>query len=264
MFENLLRAVRRFGSGRFGTASTRGRQPRLVVLEHASIAAGRQIILVRRDNVEHLLMIGGPSDIVVEANIVRGAPAADEVMLPRAIPFPETGSWPPQPVTPWPRPEPRIERLRDEPARAMPPEHHTEAASHRAREPLPALHEKIPASLGQRGNRAGGTGRPHSVEPRRELRAEPHAALGRSAAAEIVAAADQSQAEMMQRFQAAVHKFRPEGDGRAQSAPPPRKYAAAVEAAPYSPELPRRPRSGEARRALAEERKSRTTGSMRV
>ena len=149
--------------------------------------------------------------------------------------------------------------------RAMPPEHHTEAASHRAREPLPALHEKIPASLGQRGNRAGGTGRPHSVEPRRELRAEPHAALGRSAAAEIVAAADQSQAEMMQRFQAAVHKFRPEGDGRAEvsatpaqvrcggggGARPSANYHAARAAA--KPDVRSQKR-----------RKSRTTGSMRV
>ena len=198
-------------------------------------------------------MIGGPSDIVVEANIVRGAPAADEVMLPRAIPFPETGSWPPQPQpVDRPRPERRIERVRDEPAMAMPPEHHTEATSPRAREPLPALHEKIPASLGPLGNRAGGA--PHSVEPRPEPRAEPRAALGRPAAAEIVAAPDQTHAEMKQRFGAAVHEFRSEGEGRAPSAPPPRKYAAAVEAAPYSPELPRRPRGAEARRALAEEK----------
>jgi flagellar biogenesis protein FliO len=47
-------AVRRFGSGRLG-ASTRGRQPRLAVIDYASVDGRRRLILVRRDNVEHLL-----------------------------------------------------------------------------------------------------------------------------------------------------------------------------------------------------------------
>ena len=42
MFENLLRAVRRFGSGRFGAASTRRRQPRLAYSSTlASLQAGK-------------------------------------------------------------------------------------------------------------------------------------------------------------------------------------------------------------------------------
>src|SRR5438309_11938377 len=98
-------AVRRFGSGRLG-ASTRGRQPRLAVIDYASVDGRRRLILVRRDNVEHLLMIGGPSDIVVEPNIVRAVAAARDIgrapagidALTRAIPLPENGgSWPPQP-----------------------------------------------------------------------------------------------------------------------------------------------------------------------
>jgi flagellar protein FliO/FliZ len=64
-------AVRRFGTGRLGGASARGRQPRLGVIDYASVDARRRLILVRRDNVEHLLMIGGPTDVVVEANIIR-------------------------------------------------------------------------------------------------------------------------------------------------------------------------------------------------
>ena len=98
-------AVRRFGSGRLG-ASTRGRQPRLAVIDYASVDGRRRLILVRRDNVEHLLMIGGPSDIVVEPNIVRAVPAARDIGRPpagiealtRTIPLPENGgSWPLQP-----------------------------------------------------------------------------------------------------------------------------------------------------------------------
>src|SRR5271169_2052228 len=67
-------AVRRFGSGRLG-ANTRGRQPRLAVIDYASVDGRRRLILVRRDNVEHLLMIGAPTDVVVVPNIVRATPA---------------------------------------------------------------------------------------------------------------------------------------------------------------------------------------------
>ncbi|MGB7101241.1 MAG: flagellar biosynthetic protein FliO, partial [Xanthobacteraceae bacterium] len=102
-------AVRRFGGGRL-SSTARGRQPRLAVIDYASVDARRRLILVRRDNVEHLLMIGGPTDIVVEPNIVRATPAARDVpsarppvaadALPRVIPLPEApanGSWPLQP-----------------------------------------------------------------------------------------------------------------------------------------------------------------------
>src|ERR1700692_3820481 len=102
-------AVRRFGAGRLG-AGARGRQPRLAVIDYASVDGRRRLILVRRDNVEHLLMIGGPTDVVVEPNIVRAVAAPRDVpgarptagmgALPRALPLPENGangSWPLQP-----------------------------------------------------------------------------------------------------------------------------------------------------------------------
>ena len=112
-------AVRRFGAGRLGGAGTRGRQPRLAVVDYASVDSRRRLILVRRDNIEHLVLIGGPTDVVVEANIVRAAPATREATLtrpppaaetlPRAPPLPENGngSWPlrPEPMGP-PRPAP--------------------------------------------------------------------------------------------------------------------------------------------------------------
>src|SRR3974377_1751611 len=76
--------VRRCGGGRLG-AITRGRQPRLAVIDYASVDNRRRLILVRRDNVEHLLMIGGPSDIVVEPNIVRAVPATADGRAPAGI-----------------------------------------------------------------------------------------------------------------------------------------------------------------------------------
>jgi flagellar protein FliO/FliZ len=139
--------VRRFGAERFGGSSARGRQPRLAVVDAAAVDARRKLVIIRRDNVEHLLMIGGPTDVVVEQNIVRamGAPRdkAEPTLgrgmsvsetLTRPVPLGEGNMWPLQPETngrtpravpeepaqwTWPaqpepqrssRPEPRVEK----------------------------------------------------------------------------------------------------------------------------------------------------------
>ena len=60
----------------------RGRQPRLGIVDIYELDRQRQLILLRRDNVEHLLLVGGPNDVIVERNIHRGAGArlpVDEV-----------------------------------------------------------------------------------------------------------------------------------------------------------------------------------------
>src|SRR5882757_345764 len=66
--------MRRFSGATLIPSGARGRQPRLGVIDAASVDGRRRLVLVRRDNVEHLLLIGGPSDIVVEQNIVRAVP----------------------------------------------------------------------------------------------------------------------------------------------------------------------------------------------
>lgn len=45
--------------------------PRLTVTDAAAVDGQRRLVLVRRDDVEHLILIGGPSDIVIEQNIIR-------------------------------------------------------------------------------------------------------------------------------------------------------------------------------------------------
>ncbi|RWX75488.1 flagellar biosynthesis protein FliO [Neorhizobium lilium] len=52
----------------------RNRNPRLQVLDAAAVDTRRRLVLVRRDDVEHLIMIGGPTDIVVESGIRTGSP----------------------------------------------------------------------------------------------------------------------------------------------------------------------------------------------
>jgi flagellar protein FliO/FliZ len=44
-------------------------EPRLEVMEHASVDSRRKLVLIRRDNVEHLIMTGGPVDVVIETGI---------------------------------------------------------------------------------------------------------------------------------------------------------------------------------------------------
>src|SRR5919204_2668031 len=71
--------VRRFAGNRLGANTQRGRMPRLAVIDAAAVDGRRRLVLVRRDNVEHLLMISGPTDIVVESNIVRVASAREQL-----------------------------------------------------------------------------------------------------------------------------------------------------------------------------------------
>lgn len=97
--------VRRLGANRLGGSATRGRQPRLAVIDAASVDGRRRLVLIRRDNIEHLLMIGGPTDVVVEQNIVRASGASRDVgraaapgdNLPRTMPLGDNNGWPLQP-----------------------------------------------------------------------------------------------------------------------------------------------------------------------
>ncbi|NMN60132.1 Meckel syndrome type 1 protein [Xanthobacter sp. SG618] len=73
-------------AGRAAGGDRRGRTgPRLSVLDSVSVDQRRRLVLVRRDEVEHLLLIGGNSDLVIEQNI--GATEAAET-APAAVPPP--------------------------------------------------------------------------------------------------------------------------------------------------------------------------------
>ncbi len=104
-----------------GTAM-RAQGRRVQVVEQVQVDAKRQLIVIRRDNVEHLVMTGGPQDLVIES----GIPAAEKTALPvrRQPAATHPTSEEPAMVTPAPtaatseppRPtvlRPHIERLRD-------------------------------------------------------------------------------------------------------------------------------------------------------
>jgi flagellar protein FliO/FliZ len=266
--------VRRFAGNRLGANANRGRMPRLAVIDAAAVDGRRRLVLVRRDNVEHLLMIGGPTDIVVEPNIVRAMPARDQVSprpnvggaeLPPRVALPDVANWSdgdaaPDHVEPaMPEPPPRLARP---------------SFADEVRRPAPALSER-------RGNdllsglapEPSSRPEPPRPEPRAEMRdpmpsrparsepiiprpsrpveppkAPPVRAPERAAApppppqAPPLSSADQNLAEMAQRLEAALR--RPAGDPAEPrlSAPPVAPEPPAGRSAP--PVAPPAPKGG--------------------
>jgi hypothetical protein len=80
----IIRIVRSMTFGTF-VAGGRNRKTRLAVMDAAAVDSQRRLVLVRRDDVEHLILIGGPTDVVVERDIRlhspirRPAPPAEPV-----------------------------------------------------------------------------------------------------------------------------------------------------------------------------------------
>lgn len=65
---------------------------RIDIVEQATIDGKRKLLLVRRDDVEHLVMIGGPVDLVIETGIDAHRRAGET----RAVSLPPTR--PPRPL----------------------------------------------------------------------------------------------------------------------------------------------------------------------
>lgn len=69
--------ARKLGFGH-NTTMMSGKERRLGVVEIMPLDARRKLVLVRRDDKEHLLMLGPSSETVVERGIDRGARSDDE------------------------------------------------------------------------------------------------------------------------------------------------------------------------------------------
>ncbi|PZF75910.1 hypothetical protein DK847_14740 [Aestuariivirga litoralis] len=90
------------------------RGQRLGISEYYEVDKERRLVIVRRDNVEHLLLIGGPQDLVIEAAI--GTPAAS----PYAREALQPGMARPAPRAPVFKTEPMVGKAAD-PGAAPPP-----------------------------------------------------------------------------------------------------------------------------------------------
>lgn len=69
----IIRLIKGMNLGTF-VAGGRNRKTRLAVMDATAVDSQRRLILVRRDDIEHLILIGGPTDVVVEQNIRLIAP----------------------------------------------------------------------------------------------------------------------------------------------------------------------------------------------
>ncbi len=87
------------------------RGQRIGISEYYEVDKLRRLVLVRRDNVEHLVLIGGPQDIVIETGI--GAAPAVPSYVPNYAPASSEGV---QPGTA--RPAPRGPVFKTQPIRA--------------------------------------------------------------------------------------------------------------------------------------------------
>ena len=103
----------------------KNRQPRLAVLDATAVDTRRRLVLIRRDDVEHLVMIGGPTDIVIESGITQPSGQRPAQPMPPQQQRAEPPAAAPRPVTP--------EKPR---AAAPPPERSVEPAVERPHRPV--------------------------------------------------------------------------------------------------------------------------------
>lgn len=152
----------------------RNRQPRLQVLDAAAIDARRRLVLVRRDNVEHLVMIGGPTDIVIESGIGDERTYLSAVPVTAAVENGEAAA--------------RI-APRTEPPRILPQEQQASVAE-TAPKPAPAVERPVTQVQPQPARAEPVAARPQPQQPARAPapRAEPVAPALAAAVANEVAA----------------------------------------------------------------------------
>jgi flagellar protein FliO/FliZ len=75
--------------------AVRGRNRRLGVVDTLALDPKRQLVIIRRDNVEHLILTGGPADVVIETGIVV---EEEEAAQPSRRPIPVVAARKPAPA----------------------------------------------------------------------------------------------------------------------------------------------------------------------
>lgn len=102
--------------------ATRGRNRRLAVVDSLALDPKRQLLIIRRDDVEHLILTGGPQDVVIETGIATPEatpPQPTRRPVPMVAARKPVPAKPAEPVAPVPRPASpaapatAIERLRE-------------------------------------------------------------------------------------------------------------------------------------------------------
>lgn len=149
---------RKLSGGSFSVGA-RARRARLGVLESAQVDSRRRLLLVRRDNVGHLVMTGGPSDVVVENNIDLSTPqdelsvqpaavAVEPVKTKTAVNTSRIDEQAPKPAEPAPKPaEPAPKAIAPAPRPVEPSQQPNVPAEAVAPTPKPQPKELVPTEL---------------------------------------------------------------------------------------------------------------------
>lgn len=217
--------LRRFGGNRMpSSGGGRNRQPRLAVLDSAVVDAKRRLVLIRRDNSEHLLLIGGPSDVVVETNINRAGPmTAPAERRPRGLPqqdleafenslLPEPAQeeHAPQPAPRSPQPAPRMREREAAPRPQLRPQ------------PQPEPYDDLPLVPSLRPEPQP---EPAAYSPPPPLPPRPVAHPSAAAPTSPAARNDPDYADMQQKMEAALRKPATAPAPRAAQPSPPQRSA---------------------------------------
>jgi hypothetical protein len=122
--------------------SSKALNGRISVVGAVPVDTQRRLVLLKRDGIEHLVMIGGPNDVVIESGI--GRPQAAPAAVRGYPPGP-----PPQPVPPGPAPVARAPEPPPMPAAPVPPAPAPVAMSTPTRTappPVPASPRRMPVT----------------------------------------------------------------------------------------------------------------------
>ncbi|MBI1650399.1 flagellar biosynthetic protein FliO [Hyphomicrobium sulfonivorans] len=76
--------VRKTRNPRFSALFAAKPTRRIEIVEQAIVDPKRRLILIRRDGIEHLIMTGGPVDIVIESGIDGPQPGSSSLAIERA------------------------------------------------------------------------------------------------------------------------------------------------------------------------------------
>lgn len=141
----IIKLVRSLNFGTF-VAGGRNRKTRLAVMDATAVDSHRRLILVRRDDIEHLLLIGGPTDLVIERDIrltQQRRPSLEgnheQPPRPRALDQQPTPRPAPQPRAPEPAPMQRPAAAPQPPVRPAMQAYAPQPAPAAAHPPIPPL-----------------------------------------------------------------------------------------------------------------------------
>ncbi|MER9297155.1 flagellar biosynthetic protein FliO [Mesorhizobium sp. M0621] len=143
----IIKLVRNLTFGTF-VAGGRNRKTRLAVMDATAVDSHRRLVLVRRDDIEHLLLIGGPTDVVVERDIRLSALRRPALTGDGGLqPVPAAAAPAARPRPPQPAPPPARQAPAPQPVNTAPPARPRQTAPAPAPAPRPATQSYQPTNV---------------------------------------------------------------------------------------------------------------------